>query len=58
MNASETMQLTFVGRFHPPIFMRILEYRIKKMLDVNAKMCINSKNARKKLVRTFLLFIQ
>ncbi len=40
-------------RFHPPIFMRILDYRIKKTLDGNAKVRINSKNAHKKLMRTF-----
>ncbi len=31
-------------RFNRPIFMRILDYRIKKTLDGNAKMRINSKN--------------
>ncbi len=39
--------------FHPPIFMCILEYRIKQSLNGNAKMRINSKNAHKKRMRTF-----
>ncbi len=40
------------SRFHPPIYMHILGYRIKKKktLDGNTKMNINSKNVHKKSV--------
>ncbi len=48
---TDTQTDTHKLRFHPPIFMCILEYRIKKKkktLDGNGKMRINSKNAHKK----------
>lgn len=37
--------------FHPPIFMAFLNIALK-MLDGNAKMCIDSKNVYKKLMRS------
>ncbi len=42
------IRVTLQIRHKLPIFMRILEYPIKKTLDGNAKMRINSKNVHKK----------
>ncbi len=51
MKTKQTLTLwpLYKLRFHPPIFMRILEYGIKKLWMETGKMRINSKNVHKKL---------